>query len=145
MATEIRDSVVAFYRQKVIFVSCVFPDTLITDILIDVFALFCFALSHTLSAVVSSPGTELVVGQSANLTCGLGFPLPSYLRLKWVRPGESQARPLPLDDEPALLHITADLIHKGKWKCELWHNHTREATAEITLKIGEAQQCRGRW
>lgn len=103
------------------------------------FALFSSALFYVLSAVVTSPRTELVVGQSANLTCGLGFALPSDLRLKWVRPGELAAEPLQLDDEPALLHIKADLIHNGKWRCELWHNHTREATAEITLKIGEAQ------
>lgn len=138
MATEIRDSTVGFYRQKVTFV---FSDNLIGDILIEV--LPCFALHH-LSTVVSSSGTELIVGQSTNLTCGLGFPLPYDLRLKWVSPGESAVRPVPLDNDPALLHMTLDIVHNGKWRCELWHNHTREATAEITLKIGEARKCRGR-
>ncbi|XP_075897115.1 CD4-1 molecule isoform X2 [Nelusetta ayraudi] len=89
--------------------------------------------------IVSSPGTELVAGQTANLTCGLGVPLPSHLRLKWVPPRDSPPRPLLADGGPALLRITADLGDSGKWRCELWRNHTKEATAEITLRIESRQ------
>ncbi|XP_010733379.3 CD4-1 molecule [Larimichthys crocea] len=85
--------------------------------------------------IISSPGTELISGQQLNLTCGLGHPLPSDLKLRWVPPEQSSSS-LTSDRLPA--HLTIPEVgseDSGKWRCELWRNDTRLTSADITLKI----------
>ncbi|XP_029307463.1 LOW QUALITY PROTEIN: T-cell surface glycoprotein CD4-like [Cottoperca gobio] len=85
--------------------------------------------------VASSPGTHLISGQQLNLTCGLGHPLPSDLRLKWSPPEQSS---LLLTPDRHAAHITVPEVGTGdggKWRCELWQSDERLTSAEITLKI----------
>ncbi|XP_033496175.1 CD4-1 molecule [Epinephelus lanceolatus] len=87
--------------------------------------------------ITSSPGTELISGQQLNLTCGLGQPLPSDLRLKWFPPEQSSLlSSLTSDRHPA--HLTIPEVgtgDSGKWRCELWRSNAWVTFAEITLKI----------
>ncbi|XP_034553175.1 CD4-1 molecule [Notolabrus celidotus] len=86
--------------------------------------------------ITSAPGTELISGQQVNLTCSLGEPLPSGLRLKWVPPEQSSLTSLTPDHQPA--HLTIPQVgegYGGRWRCELWQNDTMLMSAVITLKI----------
>lgn len=96
--------------------------------------------SYILSPVTSAQGTDLISGQSLNLTCGLGFSLPSHLQLKWIPPGRSSPRPTLTSSS---LHITVDVSDSGKWRCELWEGDSKKTSAVITLKIGEDRRCIG--
>ncbi|XP_041797934.1 CD4-1 molecule isoform X2 [Chelmon rostratus] len=86
--------------------------------------------------IISSAGTDLISGQQVNLSCSIGRPLPSELRVKWFPPTRSSQPSLLSDHHPAHLAIpevgTGD---GGKWRCELWQNNTRLTSAVITLKI----------
>ncbi|XP_070822319.1 CD4-1 molecule [Chaetodon trifascialis] len=85
--------------------------------------------------ITSSPETDLISGQQVNLSCSVGRPLPSDLRVKWFPP-EQSSLPLPSDHHPAHLSIPAvGTGDSGKWKCELWQNDKRLAAAVIVLKI----------
>uniref|UniRef100_A0A8D0AK29 CD4-1 molecule n=1 Tax=Sander lucioperca TaxID=283035 RepID=A0A8D0AK29_SANLU len=88
--------------------------------------------------ITSSPGTELISGQQLNLTCSLGHPLPSDLRLKWFPPKKSSLSSSSLGSGGHPTHLTIPEVGRGdggKWRCELWQNDTRLTSAEITLKI----------
>ncbi|XP_078108708.1 CD4-1 molecule [Sander vitreus] len=88
--------------------------------------------------ITSSPGTELISGQQLNLTCCLGHPLPSDLRLKWFPPEQSSLSSSSLGSDGHPTHLTIPEVGKGdggKWRCELWQNDTWLTSAEITLKI----------
>ncbi|KAM7421105.1 hypothetical protein PAMA_015329 [Pampus argenteus] len=86
--------------------------------------------------IISSPGTELILGQRVSLTCSIGRALPSDVKVKWVPPTESSLQALKSDHHPANLTILE--VGKGdggKWRCELWRNDIRLTSAVITLKI----------
>ncbi|KAM9353498.1 CD4-1 molecule [Symphorus nematophorus] len=87
--------------------------------------------------IVSSLGTEFISGQQLNLTCSLGHPLSSDLRLKWIPPKQlSLSSLLTSDHHPARLIIPeVGTGHGGRWKCELWQRSTCLTSAVITLKI----------
>lgn len=123
--------------------SCIF-------VVMNIFLISLFFLSALLPfshhAVISSAGTDLISGQQVNLSCSIGRPLPSELRVKWFPPTRSSQPSLLSDHHPAHLAIpevgTGD---GGKWRCELWQNNTRLTSAVITLKIGECRKWeRGR-
>ncbi|KAM6994655.1 T-cell surface glycoprotein CD4-like isoform 2-T2 [Tautogolabrus adspersus] len=83
--------------------------------------------------LTSSAGTELISGQQVNLSCSLGEPLPSGLKLKWVPPQQSSLKP---DHHPA--HLTIPEVGAGdggRWRCELWQGNVSLTSAVITLKI----------
>lgn len=113
---------------------------IVTDIFLYVFVL-SFCPSSVLSPVNPSPGTDLISGQQLNLSCSLGYPLPSDLRLKWSPPERTSLSPLTLDRHPTTLTIpevgTGD---SGKWKCELLQNNAVLTSTVITLKIGERRK-----
>ncbi|XP_068614788.1 T-cell surface glycoprotein CD4-like [Brachionichthys hirsutus] len=82
----------------------------------------------------SSSGPDLTAGQQVNLTCSLGHPLPSGLRLKWFPPEQSH----PLASDHRSTHLTVPHVGAadgGVWRCELWRNGTRLTSAKIVLKI----------
>ncbi|XP_035498050.1 CD4-1 molecule [Scophthalmus maximus] len=86
--------------------------------------------------IVSSRGTGLVSGQSLNLTCSIGRPLPSDLQLQWSPPKPSSLPSLQSDRHPA--HLTIPGVSTddgGNWRCALWQGKTRLTSAAITLKI----------
>ncbi|KAJ7985197.1 hypothetical protein DPEC_G00349580 [Dallia pectoralis] len=84
--------------------------------------------------LVSSSSTNVREGQQVNLTCGLGHPLSSDLKLKWIQPS-SQG---PLTSSPDLTFFASRKEGNKatqKWRCELWRNNTKLTTTEISLKI----------
>ncbi|NP_001118011.1 CD4-1 molecule precursor [Oncorhynchus mykiss] len=86
--------------------------------------------------VFSSPAPVAFVGQEVNLTCTLGHPLTSDLKVKWIPPRQSSL--LALGSAPDSAHLTipeARDINGGRWRCELWRNKTKLTSVEITLKI----------
>lgn len=85
--------------------------------------------------------TDLISGQSLNLTCSLGFTLPSNLQVKWIPPAQSSVQMTV--QTGSSLHITVDVSDSGKWRCELWEGNSKKTSALITLKIGEGRKCIG--
>ncbi|XP_020504726.2 CD4-1 molecule isoform X1 [Labrus bergylta] len=88
--------------------------------------------------ITSSAGTEFISGQQVNLSCSVGEPLPSSLRLKWVPPEQSSLLSLTTDHHPA--HLTIRGVGAGdggRWRCELWQGNVCLTSAVITLKIAE--------
>ncbi|NP_001117083.1 CD4-like protein isoform X1 [Salmo salar] len=86
--------------------------------------------------VFSSPAPVAFVGQEVNLTCTLGQPLTSDLKVKWIPPRQSSLLALGSSPHPAHLTIPeARDINGGRWRCELWRNKTKLTSVEITLKI----------
>ncbi|XP_032374627.1 CD4-1 molecule [Etheostoma spectabile] len=88
--------------------------------------------------ITSSPGTELISGQQLNLTCSLGHPLPSDLRLNWFPPKQSFLSSSSLGSDGHPTHLTIPEVGTGdggKWRCALRRNNTELTSAEITLKI----------
>uniref|UniRef100_UPI0037E805B9 CD4-1 molecule n=1 Tax=Semicossyphus pulcher TaxID=241346 RepID=UPI0037E805B9 len=86
--------------------------------------------------ITSSPGIDLISGQQVDLTCSVGEPLPSDLRVKWVPPKQSSLLSLTPDHHPA--HLTIPEVGTedgGTWKCELWQNNTLLTSAVIKLEI----------
>lgn len=96
-----------------------------------------FTPSYILSPVTSVQGTDLISGQSLNLTCDLGFPLPSHLQVKWIPPAQSSVQPMSTGSS---LQITVGVSDSGKWRCELWEGNSKKTSAVITLKIGEGRK-----
>ncbi|XP_060905254.1 CD4-1 molecule isoform X2 [Labrus mixtus] len=86
--------------------------------------------------ITSSAGTKFISGQQVNLSCSVGEPLPSSLRLKWVPPEQSSLPSLTPDHHPA--HLTIREVGAGdggRWRCELWQGNACLTSAVITLKI----------
>ncbi|CAF97822.1 unnamed protein product, partial [Tetraodon nigroviridis] len=71
--------------------------------------------------IVSAPGTDLISGQQLNLSCSLGVPLTSDLRLRWIPP-EGSSLQRPLSGRLAIPAVSAG--DGGKWRCELRRNDT---------------------
>lgn len=94
-------------------------------------------VSH--SPVSSAPAKDLISGQQLNLTCSLGVPLTSDLRLKWIPPQRSSLPPLQTRERLAIPAVAAG--DGGKWRCELWRDDRLLTSAVITLKIGEGRKC----
>ncbi|KAM6968314.1 CD4-1 molecule [Aplochiton taeniatus] len=91
--------------------------------------------------ILSSPSSELLIGQQINLTCSLGHALPSGISVKWIPPGESSSRTPSLGPPPhSDLLILQEALgrHRGSWRCELWRNTSLLTWANITLKIERA-------
>lgn len=87
--------------------------------------------------VISSPGTDLISGQQVNLTCSLGYPLPSGLRVKWFPPEQ----PSPQAGTSGHLIIPeVGTRDSGKWRCELWQNNAKLTWTVIRLRIGECRK-----
>ncbi|XP_061531628.1 CD4-1 molecule isoform X1 [Phycodurus eques] len=90
--------------------------------------------------VVSSAGSELSSGQSVNLTCSLGRPLPKDHWVKWFAPKRAAVRSLLGSGrlDPAQINIPdVGMDDGGRWRCELWRNDTRLTSADITLTVSQ--------
>ncbi|XP_053182452.1 CD4-1 molecule [Scomber japonicus] len=97
-------------------------------------------LSRTISVevleIISSPGIELNSGQQLNLSCTTGHALLPDMQVKWIPPQSSSVQSLGSDHHPTHLTIPeVGLGDGGKWRCELWRNHTQLTSAMIILKI----------
>ncbi|CAN9513744.1 unnamed protein product [Ophioblennius macclurei] len=85
--------------------------------------------------ITSSPGPEVISGQSVNLSCGTGEPLASGVKLKWFPPEQSSESPKP-DHHGAHLTIKeAGAEHGGQWRCELWRNEQSLTSAAIKITV----------
>ncbi|XP_010899124.2 CD4-1 molecule [Esox lucius] len=89
--------------------------------------------------IVSSPGTNVPVGHEVNLTCNVGQPLTSDLKLKWNPPKHSSlnSRLNSLSNSTLTIQEARE-EDSGRWNCGLWRNTTMLTSAEIKLKIEQA-------
>ncbi|KAL6489504.1 hypothetical protein MHYP_G00032450 [Metynnis hypsauchen] len=103
-------------------------------------------LSRTLQLevleVLSSPsagprGVTAQTGDTVNLTCTLGHPLPSGdLQVTWIRPSKSSK--FSLGDPPLPPHLfipSVTIQDSGQWRCELKNNETTLISTTVTLEI----------
>nr|XP_043889815.1 CD4-1 molecule isoform X2 [Solea senegalensis] len=83
--------------------------------------------------IMAYPGADLHPGQLLNLTCSIGHPLPSDLRLQWSPPKHS-----PQESVHHSAHLTIPEVSTGdagNWGCSLWEGKRRLTSTVITLSI----------
>ncbi|XP_076827207.1 CD4-1 molecule isoform X2 [Brachyhypopomus gauderio] len=83
---------------------------------------------------VLSSNSSTTEGNTVNLTCTLGSPLPSDLEVKWIAP-QNAHRIFPEGHQNPLSIPAVRVQDSGDWKCELRKNQTLLTSAVIALKI----------
>ncbi|XP_028836982.1 CD4-1 molecule isoform X1 [Denticeps clupeoides] len=81
------------------------------------------------------PGPTAFEGDTVNLTCSLGHPLTSDLKVKWVAPRLGSNETPHLNSQ---FIFTARQSKAGKYKCELCKGEHIVTSAEVKLKIEKA-------
>uniref|UniRef100_A0AAY4A0U7 Ig-like domain-containing protein n=1 Tax=Denticeps clupeoides TaxID=299321 RepID=A0AAY4A0U7_9TELE len=89
----------------------------------------------TLLSAFVDPGPTAFEGDTVNLTCSLGHPLTSDLKVKWVAPRLGSNETPHLNSQ---FIFTARQSKAGKYKCELCKGEHIVTSAEVKLKIEKA-------
>ncbi|TSR75255.1 C-X-C chemokine receptor type 3 [Bagarius yarrelli] len=87
--------------------------------------------------VISSAGNGIHEGNTLNLTCTLGHPMSSDLKVNWKAPHAS-SRDLSHFQSTNLSIRGVEVKDSGKWTCELKKNGTVLTTATIRVKVEKA-------
>ncbi|XP_035983673.1 LOW QUALITY PROTEIN: T-cell surface glycoprotein CD4 [Fundulus heteroclitus] len=97
-----------------------------------------FTISRTVLVevlqIIPSPGTDLISGQSLNLSCSTGGPLDPDVQVNWFPPKTSSLA----KDELRSSHLMIPRVgteDSGSWRCELRRSGATLTSAVITLKI----------